>query len=274
MTGRLDYLATPNLERPLMVVGWKGEAGTVGERVTDYLAETLEMRDLADIDPVGYFSLSSVEVSDDLVSFPFSRFKYSEKSNLITFYSDTPAHDIPEFLSLVLELAARHSVCQIVTINALPVMASHNTPQPLIANLSTPLLKEWLSGDGINTDIDFESPPGPRPPLSSYLLWSARQKGIEAVSLWVPVPYYLASFSDEVGIRRALAFLREKLAVPLALEGALAAEQRLRETLGELRRDSADVDKALTMLESSLSLTEYEAGQLAAAVREKMGKAG
>lgn len=272
MTGRLNYLATPNLERPLMVVGWKGEAGNMGQRVTSYLESTLGMTDLAEIEPVGFFSLTSVEVADDLVSFPFSRFKYSEKASLITFYTDTPAHEIPEFLQLVLEVAARHGVCQIVMINAMPMMASHNTPNPLIANLSTPLLKEWLSGDGINTDIDFESPPGPRPPLSSYLLWEARKKGIEAVSLWVPVPYYLAPFADEVGIRRALAFLREKLAVPLELEGAVNAEHALREALGELRSASVDVDKALTMLESNLSLTEYEAGQLAAAVREKMGR--
>jgi predicted ATP-grasp superfamily ATP-dependent carboligase len=274
MTGQLKYSAAPRLERPLMVVAWSGETGNLGQRIIGYLNDTLQMAKLADIEPEGFFGMNSVEVSSDLVSFPESVLRYSEKASLITMYSDVPAYEVPEFLKLVLDVAARYGVSQLVLVNGLPVMASHNTPSELIANLNTPLLKEWLSGDGVNTDINYESPPGQRPPISSYLIWEARQRGIEAVSLWVPVPYYLAPYTDEVGARRTLAFLREKLALALDLDGAVDAEQRLREQLGALRTGSADVDRALTMLESNMSLTEYEAGQLAAAVREKIGQEG
>ncbi|MDV2989483.1 MAG: PAC2 family protein [Dehalogenimonas sp.] len=274
MTGQLKYSAAPRLERPLMVVAWSGETGNLGQRIIGYLNDTLQMAKLADIEPGGFFGMNSVEVSSDLVSFPESVLRYSEKASLITMYSDVPAYEVPEFLKLVLDVAARYGVSQLVLVNGLPVMASHNTPSELIANLNTPLLKEWLSGDGVNTEINYESPPGQRPPISSYLIWEARQRGIEAVSLWVPVPYYLAPYTDEVGARRTLAFLREKLALALDLDGAVDAEQRLREQLGALRTGSADVDRALTMLESNMSLTEYEAGQLAAAVREKIGQEG
>lgn len=271
MTGRLKYLAAPNLERPLMVVAWQGETGNLGKRITGYLADTLNMDKLAEIEPEGFFGMNSVDVSADLVGFPVSEFRYSEKASLITFYSDVPPYEVPEFLGLILDVAARYGVSQMVLVNGLPVMASHNTPSQLIANLSTPLLKEWLSGDGVNTEINYESPPGQRPPISAYLLWEACRRGIEAASLWVPVPFYLSAYTDEVGARRILAFLREKMALPLELEGVTGAEQRLREQLGALRTGSADVDRALTMLESNMSLTEYEAGQLAAAVREKIG---
>ncbi|MGI2335178.1 MAG: PAC2 family protein [Dehalogenimonas sp.] len=271
MTGQLKYLTTPQLGRPLMVVAWSGEVGNLGQRIIGYLNETLKMEKLADIEPEGFFGMTSVEVSSDLVSFPGSQIWYSEKASVITMYSDVPQYEVQEFIKLILDVAVRHGVSQVVLVNGMPVMASHNTPSEIIANLSTPLLKEWLSGDGINTEVNYESPPGQRPPISSYLIWLARQRGLEAVSLWVPVPFFLATHTDEGGVRRTLAFLREKLALPLDLEGAVKAEQQLREKLGQLRTGSADVDRALTMLESNLSLTEYEAGQLAAAVREKIG---
>ena len=272
MTGQLSYLASPHLERPLMVVGWRNDAGDLGRRVTSYLVETIGLEVLADIEPDGFFPMTSVEVTNDLVSFPSSRFNYSEKSSLITLYSDIPTYETPEFLKLILDVAARYSVGQIVMVNGLPMMTSHNTPNQIMANLSTPLLRDWLSGDGVNTDINYESPPGQKPPISAYLTWEARKRGIEAVSLWVPVPFYLAPFVDQGATRRVLAFLGKKLALPLELETAVEAENAQRTKLGVLRGMSAEVEKSLTMLESNLSLTEYEIGQLAMAVRESLSQ--
>ncbi|AKG53438.1 hypothetical protein DGWBC_0764 [Dehalogenimonas sp. WBC-2] len=268
MIGRLNYLCSPQLERPVLVVGWREDSGSLGEQVIKYLNQELSLESLAEIDPVGYFSLSGVQVSADVVGFPESRFYYSEKSSLISFISDIPVYEINEFLKLVLEVATRYNVSRIILVNGFPVMASHNTPSMVLANVNSSLVKEWISGDGINTDVNFESPPGQKPPVSTYLIWKAGQQDIPAVSLWLPVPFYLAATVDSIGVRRLLAFLKEKLTLPLDMDAAVANENQLRELLANLRSDSHDVEKYLSMMERNLSLTEYEAGQLVAAVRQ------
>lgn len=270
MIGQLNFKDSPPLERPLMVVGWRNDAGDLGRQTCDYLRRTMELKALAEIEPAGFFPMTSVEVSSDLVSFPSSRFYYSDRVPLITFFSDIPSFEVSDFLKLVLDAAARYNVGQVVPVNGFPMMLSHNMPSPILANMNSPLLREWLSGDDVNTDINYESPPGQKPPISNYLIWEARRRGIEAVSLWVPVPYYLAPQTDGGSSRRLLALLRQKMALPIDLTRAEDAEKRQRDRLGALRDRSAEVDKALTMLESNLSLTEYEAGQLAAAVRQEL----
>jgi predicted ATP-grasp superfamily ATP-dependent carboligase len=271
MTERLNYLASPELVRPALIVGWRGDAGNLGERTISYLNESLALKSLAEIEPVGFFPLSGVEVSNDLARLPDSRFYYSETAPVITLLSDIPVYEVHLFLKLVLDLAARFVVSHIVVLGGLATMASHNTPSQLLANLSTPLLKEWLSDDGINTGIDYVSPSGQKPAIATYLTWEARQRGIEALSLWQPVPFYLAPFNDEGGAARLLSFFRQKLALPVDSEPLAEAAKKQREKLAGLRSSTADVEKYLNMLESNLSLTEYEAGALAAVVRQAIG---
>ncbi len=271
MTARLKYLASPELVRPALLVGWRGDAGNLGERTVAFLNETLSLKPLAEIEPVGFFPLSGVEVSNDLARLPDCRFYYSETAPVITLLSEIPGYEVHLFLKLVLDLAARFVVSHIVVLGGLATMASHNTPSQFLANLSTPLLKEWLSGDGINTEIDYVSPPGQKPAIATYLTWEARQRGIEAVSLWLPLPFYLAPFTDEGAAARLLSFFRQKLALPVNYEPVAEAAKRQREKLAALRSSTADVEKYLNMLESNLSLTEYEAGALAAAVRQALG---
>ncbi|MEL7561831.1 PAC2 family protein [Dehalogenimonas sp. 4OHTPN] len=270
MTGQLKYLSETRLDRPAMVVGWHGDAGMTGDRVIALLNQTFKMKPLAEIEPVGFFQLSGVEVASDLAKLPDSSFSYSKEVPLIAFISDIPAYEVHQFLERVLDLAAKHEVSHMIIIGALPVMASHNTPSTLMANLSTPLLRDWLSGEGVKADMDYISPPGQKPAIGTYLTWEARQHGVEAVSLWSPVPFYLAPLTDETGAARILSFLRHKLALPVNTQEAEDSARRQREKIAGLRASEPEVDKSLSMLESNLSLTEYEAGALAASVRQAL----
>ncbi|PPD59019.1 PAC2 family protein [Dehalogenimonas etheniformans] len=270
MTGQLKYVSTPQLRRPVLIAGWRGEAGNIGERVVSLINEAMDLKSLAEIEPVGFFQLSGVEVTRDLARLPDCRFYYSEAFNLITLLSDAPSFEVYQFIKNVLDVAARFVVSHVVVLSGFPAMASHNTPSQMLANLSTPLLKDWLAGELINTGIDYSSPPGQKPPISTYLTWEAKQRGIEAVSLWQPIPYYLAPFADETGAQRVVSLLREKLAIPIELEPVLEAAQKQREKIAALRQSVPEVEKYLTMLESNLSLTEFEAGALAAAMRQVM----
>jgi predicted ATP-grasp superfamily ATP-dependent carboligase len=270
VTGQLNYVASPNMVRPAMVVGWRGDAGNAGERVISHINESLALQPLAEIEPVGFFQLSGVEVSNDLARLPECRFSYSQSPSVITLLSDIPSYEVHQFLKYVLDVAATYATSHIVILGALPTMSSHNTPNQLLANFSTPLLKDRLSGDGVNTEIDYMSPPGQKPAIITYLTWEARQRGLEAVSLWLPVPFYLAPYADEGGIQRLLSFLRQKLALPVEFDAVAEAARKQREKLAALRASAADIDKYLGMLESNLSLTEYEANALAAVVRQAL----
>ena len=270
MTGQLKYLASPELSHPTLIVGWRTDAGSIGERVLTYINEAMALKQLAEIEPVGYFQLSGVEVSNDVARLPDCRFYYSESSQIITVVSDIPSFEVHLFLKHILDLASKLVVSHIVVLSGFPTMSSHNTPNPMLANFSTPLLKDWLSGDGVNTEIDYFSPPGQKPPISTYLTWEAKQRGIEAVSLWQPIPYYLAPFTDDTGAQRVISILRQKLAIPIDLELAHEAARKQREKVAALRLSTPDVEKYLNMLESNLSLTEYEAGALASAVRQAL----
>ena len=268
MTGQLNYLASPELVRPTMIVGWRGDAGDLGERLVSFVNGSLALKPLALIEPVGYFQLSGVEVSNDLARLPDTRFSFSDSAHVITLLSDIPSYEVHLFLKYVLDLAAKYNVSHIVIVAGMPAMSSHNTPSQMLVNFSTPLLKEWFSGDGLNTEIDFVSPPGQKPSIGTYLTWEAGQRGIEAVSLWQPVPFYLAPFTDETGAHKVVSLFRQKMALPINPESLAAAARNQREGLAALRSSTPDVEKYLNMLESNLSLTEYEAGALAAAVRQ------
>lgn len=270
MTGQLKYLANPKMSKPAVVVGWRGDAGATGERVVELLNQAFKLKPLAEIEPVGFFQLSGVEVSNDLARLPDSIFRYSREAQLITFMSDIPAYEVHEFLRHVLDLAVSQEASNIIVIGALPVMASHNTPNTLMANLSTPLLRDWLSEEGVKADMDYISPPGQKPAIGTYLTWEARQRGVEAISLWLPVPFYLAPLTDEIGAARILSFLRRKLAFPVNTQEADESARRQREKIAKLRTLEPEVDKSLSMLESNLNLTEYEAGALAASVRQAL----
>ncbi len=270
MTGQLKYLASPELSRPTLIVGWRSDSGNIGERVVTFVNQAMDLKPLAEIEPVGFFRLSGVEVTNDVARLPDCRFYYSEHSQIITVLSDIPTFEVHLFLQLMLDLASKYVVSHIVVLSGFPTMSSHNTPNPMLANFSTPLLKDWLSGNGVNTEIDYISPPGQKPPISTYLTWEAMQRGIEAVSLWQPIPYYLAPFTDETGAQRVISMLRQKLAIPIDLEPANEAARNQREKVAALRLSTPEVEKYLNMLESNLSLTEYEAGALAAAVRQAL----
>jgi predicted ATP-grasp superfamily ATP-dependent carboligase len=270
MTGQLKYVTSPILERPTLIVGWHNDAGNIGERVVSFINETLGLKPLAAIEPVGFFPLSGVEVSNDLSRLPNCRFYYSENPPLITLLSDAPSFEVHLFLKQLLDLASKFVVSHVVVLSGFPAMSSHNTPSPMLANFSTPLLKDWLAGERLNTEIDYVSPPGQKPPMSTYLTWEAKQRGIEAVSLWQPVPYYLAPFTDETGSEKVMALLRKKLDLPIESEILTGAAQKQREKIAGVRSSTPEIEKYLGMLESNLNLTEYEAGALAAALRQAL----
>ena len=72
----------------------------------------------------------------------------------------------------------------------------HTVPRQLLGTFSSIDAKADLSGYDLDVNSSFETPPGQKPALNSYLLWVARRRGLPGMAIWIPVPFYLMSVHD------------------------------------------------------------------------------
>jgi predicted ATP-grasp superfamily ATP-dependent carboligase len=199
------------LEKPALIVAWLEDAGGLGIRTVDYLIEALGCREFGEILPEGFFPMAGVNVVDDVAQFPQSKFYISDERNLVIFRSNIPRTGWHGFLNAVLDVAGHDcDVSEIYTLGAMISPAAHTAPRLLISIVNQKEVKEGLESYNVMTGTDYETPPGQKPTLSSYLSWLAGQREIRGVNLWVPVPYYLLSVDDPRACKRLVYFFNSK----------------------------------------------------------------
>lgn len=199
------------LAKPALIVAWAEDAGNLGIRTVDYLIEGLGCREFGEILPEGFFPMAGVNVVDDVAQFPKSTFYVSDESNLAIFRSNIPRTGWHAFLNAVLDVAGHDcNVSEIYTLGAMISPAAHTAPRLLVSIVNQQEIKEDLEAYNVMTGADYETPPGQKPTLNSYLIWLAKQREIRGVNLWVPVPYYLVSIDDPRACKRLVYFFNSK----------------------------------------------------------------
>jgi len=199
------------LERPALIVAWAEDASNLGIRTADYIIEALGLREFGEILPEGFFPMAGVNVVDDVAQFPKSKFYVNDESNLVIFRSNIPRTGWHGFLNAVLDVAGHDcNVSEIYTLGAMISPAAHTAPRLLISIVNHKEMKQDLEAYNVMTGTDYETPPGQKPTLSSYLIWLARQREIRGVNLWVPVPYYLVATDDPRACKRLVYFFNSK----------------------------------------------------------------
>jgi predicted ATP-grasp superfamily ATP-dependent carboligase len=199
------------LEKPALIVAWLEDAGGLGVRTVDYLIEALGCREFGEILPEGFFPMAGVNVVDDVAQFPQSKFYISDERDLVIFRSNIPRTGWHGFLNAVLDVAGHDcNVSGIYTLGAMISPAAHTVPRLLISIVNQKEVKEGLESYNVMTGTDYETPPGQKPTLSSYLSWLAGQREILGINLWVPVPYYLLSIDDPRACKRLVYFFNSK----------------------------------------------------------------
>jgi len=253
----------PGFRNFSLVLGWSKDGGNLGLRTIDYLNRKLEGQEFAEIEPERFFSLGGVAIREDLARFPESRFYACQEHELVLFRSDFPEAEPYGFLNSVLDMAVRHcGMKELYIIGAMVSFSAHTTPRQLFAVVSSEEMKEALSQYDLVGDTDYETPPGERPTLNSFLLWIAKRRSIPAVSLWVPIPFYLAGREDPQAQRKVLSFLNDRLGLKLDF-GDLDAEIRAQnQQLARARSGVPQVDDYIGRLESNLRLSEEENAEL------------
>ena len=124
-------------------------------------------------------------------------------------------------------------------------------------------MKEELAAFGVTTGMDYETPPGQKPTLSSYLSWLAGQREIRGVNLWVPVPYYLASIDDPRACKRLVYFFNSKFDLGVdftKLDGQIAQQD---DRIARLFERSPELEAFVRRLEAGDGLDGEESEKLA-----------
>jgi len=267
MTGAVKFFSQPEISSSRLVITWADDFADLGERVATVLLERLGGQEYAALAPVGYFSLAGVSVESDLVRFPKTVFWYLPSAGLVLLRSDMPLYSWDRFVSSVLDIAQENChVTELYSLGSIPSFFAHTGPREIIAVSGSPEERDLLTGEGINREMDFETVPGQKPSIKSFVLWSARRRGLRAYNLWLPSPFYLRRAGDPAAVRRTVDFLGRRLGVDIdlgPLDGEVAAQHK---ALARLRQDKLEVDKAIGVLETNLSLSQAEAEQLAGEV--------
>jgi proteasome assembly chaperone (PAC2) family protein len=265
LSGRSD------LKETIMMIAWAEDASSLGVRTADYLIQSLGYREFGEILPEGFFPMGGVNVVDDVARFPESRLYMCDSNSLVIFKSSIPRMGWHRFLTSLLDVA--HQDCgvkEIYTLGAMISSAAHTVPRLLISIVNNKEIKAALEPYNVMVDNDYESPPGQKPTLSSYLSWLAGQRGIPAVNLWVPVPYYLVPVDDPRSVKRLVYFFNSKfdLNVDFTALDAVIAEQNNK--IVRLFEKSPEIKNMVRRLEVGDGLEGEESERLAREIAEAL----
>lgn len=257
------------LQNSSLIVGWSEDAANLGTKVIDYLNKKLSTEELGEIEPMDFFPLGGVAVENDIAQFPESKFYCSCEKNLVILKSNAPRAEWHKFLNSVLDVAEHYChVKELYTIGGMVSLSAHTTPRELLAVSNLPQMRNALGQYHLDRGMDYETPPGQRPTLSSFLLWVAKNRDIPAVSLWVPIPFYLVATEDVAACKKVVDFFDKRLALGIDLKELDDAVARQNEKLAEIRFSFPEVDSHIRNLESNIALSQEDTEKLAKDIEE------
>lgn len=273
MTELLKFLSRPRLRNPVMLVAWEADAGQLGTGVLEYLKEELKGDCFCEIDPVDFFPLNGVAIENNLMTFPQSVFYAFPDHDLIALSSTIPRYEWFKFLNCVMDVAQEHyHVRELYTVGGMISFGAHTTPRDFWASFNSPQIKKSLVPYQLSRETDFETPPGGRPTLNSFVLWTAKRRSINGANLWVPVPFYLVADEDPRGQKKVLEFLDSRLDLRLDFTRLDTDISRQNAKIAQLRQEMPDIDRSINKLENNLRLTEEEHEKLVKEVEEYLRK--
>ncbi len=265
---------SPRFYASPLVVGWTEDSGKLGSKVIEYLNKKLGAREFARIKPVDFFPpLGGVSIIDDVARFPESKFYYCPERNFVFFRSSPPRAEWYWFLNSVLSVAEQGcQVKELYTIGGMVSLSAHTAYRELSAVANSPEMKKTLSRYDLTLDMNYQTPSGQRPTLSSFLLWIAKRRNIPGASLWVSIPFYLLGVEDPQAWKEPLRFFDQRFALGLDFTDLDEEIGRQNEQLAQLRARSHEIDNCIGKLEANLGLTGEENEKLVKEVEDLLRK--
>jgi len=192
------YLEKPNLNKPILVIGFEGwpNAAEVSSAALQYLVEKLKAKKFASI-PIDDFHELSVSRPVAVIKegrlvelkFPGNHFYYSKdlySKDFIFFQGVEPHLRWNLFVDLLFDLAEKFDVSQIFTLGGTYDYIPHTYPSMVSALVSHEDLREKVIQAGLGL-TEYTGPIS----IHTFILESARKRGLKAISLWGHAPHYL-----------------------------------------------------------------------------------
>lgn len=258
----------PALKDPCLIVTWHEDAAGIGPSVAKFLVKALGGEKVGGIEPLGFFPMSEVEIRNNIIQFPVAEFYACPASNLIILKSFAPRYEWHRYLNVVLDAAQKCGAGELYIVGGMVSLTAHTKRRQIIAITNGPEIKERLSGYGLVTGMDFRTPPGGRPTLSSFLLWTARQRGVSGANIWVETPLYLVGAQDAAAVRVGVEFLRRRLNLSVDLKELEDREQDQENRISAARGANPEIDGCITKLENGEPLDNEEGAALTRAMLE------
>lgn len=265
---QVKFTGQHRFQSPALVVGWSEDIGKLGPKVIDILNKKLGCEEFCQVEPAGFFPFNGVVVEGNVAQFPESRFYCSQKHDLVIFKSAPPRYEWHKFLNSVLDVAGHCKVKEMYIVGGIASLIVHTDPRRITTVVNKPKLKEMLRECGLETDINYETPPGGAPTLSSYLLWVAKKRNIPGANLWGEVPFYLAALEDPRAWKRTLEFFDERFSLGISL-GELDEEiERQTRKIEQARIRDPEVNEYIGKLEQAGKLTWNDSEKLVKKIEE------
>lgn len=192
------YLEKPNLTKPYLIIGFEGwpNAAEVSSIALQHLVDNLEAKKFASIPTENFYKISSLRPMAVIkqgrlieLKSPGNHFYYVKNplfNDLILFYGVEPHLRWNVFADLLLDLAERFHVIQIFTIGGTYDYIPHTYPPMVSALFNHEELREKVIQAGLGL-TEYSGPIS----IHTFILESAKKKGLKAISLWGHAPQYL-----------------------------------------------------------------------------------
>lgn len=273
MTELLKYLSKPHFENPALVVCWESDAGQIGTKVAEELINEFEGYAFCEIDPADFFPMGGVAIENDEVLFPEGTFYAIADHDLVIFSSAIPRSEWYKYLNLIMDVALETcNARELYTIGGMVTLAAHTVSRDFWATFNSMEIKMSLANYQISREMNFETPPGSRPTLNSFLLWIAKQRGLHGANLWIPIPFYLVDGDDPAAQKAILEFLDSRLDLHLNFARLDGEIMRQNERLVRLCQEKPVIDRTIKKLENDIRLSESEHETLVKEVDEYLRK--
>ena len=248
----------PRLIEPSLIVGW-ADSGHVGINTVDYLISSLEAEECAEIEPQKFFPLPYALIKGGVlqdVEYQKNSFYYwknmKSTGDLILFGSQPPAINQHELINLILDLAETFHVTRIYTVGGMQANTAHTTEPRIFGIINNPVLRSHLAKYDIESGTDYHGPVS----INGLLLGLAKQRGIDAVSLWARVPSYISEIPNPRICMAILEVITAMLDINIDLseiEGeAKHADKQIDKLVSYLRQQNPDIDRHIRRLERNI----------------------
>lgn len=273
MTELLKYLSKPYFDNPALLVCWESDAGQIGTKVVEELVTELGGYTFCEIDPTDFFAMGGVAIMNDEVLFPECSFYAVNDRDLVIFSSAIPRSEWYKYLNLVVDVAMNTcNAKELYTIGGMVTLAPHTVSRDFWATFNSREIKMSLTNYQLSREMDFETPPGGRPTLNSFLLWIAKQRGLHGANLWMPIPFYLVDSNDPAAQKAILEFLDSRLDLRLNFARLDSEIMRQNERLERLCQEKPAIGRSIKKLESDIRLSDAEHETLVKEVDEYLRK--